>query len=156
MLTTALGQFRMVFATSCKSLGVDVAASLRRATAVQRKRLRALRTQRTRIARLRKAAVSSARLFRTGITTALTWGAHVVGVATTTLMQWRREDARGCSAAAAGKSVDLALLLADSSPSARTDPAFDAHALPIGYWASAVYDGWRPRSTLAYDIAAAS
>jgi hypothetical protein len=155
MLSAALRQFGVTFTTSCKSLGVDITASLGRATAVQRKRLRTLRARRTRIGRLRKATVVTARLFRTGVTAALTWGVHTVGVATTTLLQWRREVARGCAAAAAGKSVDLVLMLADSTPSAKTDPAFDAHILPIGFWANAVFDCWRPRAALALDVAAA-
>ena len=62
----------------------------------------------------------------------------MVGVATTTLLQWCREVARGCSVAAAGKSVDLVLVLADDTEAHTTDPAFDAHVLPIRHWAEAV------------------
>ena len=47
------------------------------------------------------------------------------------------------------KSVDLVLILADEKPDQTTDPAFAAHTLPIGYWAQAVWDSWRPRAALA-------
>ena len=85
----------------------------------------------------------------------MSWSIHVVGIATTPLLAWRREVARGCSAAATGKSVDLALILADSRASQTTDPAFDAHTLPIVHWALAVWTSLRPAADLAEALRAA-
>ena len=36
----------------------------------------------------------------------------------------------------------------------RADPAFPAHSLPLGHWASAVYEGWMPLRNLQTMIAA--
>ena len=44
--------------------------------------------------------------------------------------------------------MDLALLIADGSQSGRADPAYDAHALPIGEWAMAVWEYWYPVKSL--------
>ena len=41
-----------------------------------------------------------------------------------------------------GQSLDLALTLADESAIAGADPAFDAHLMPIGDWATAVWEEW--------------
>jgi hypothetical protein len=40
------------------------------------------------------------------------------------------------------------LLLADGSAKGRVDPAFDAHAAPIGHWAQAVWNQWLPTRCL--------
>ena len=53
---------------------------------------------------------------------------------------------------AGGQNVDLALIMADGSTNGRTDPAFPAHALPIGFWAMAVWNGWMPESDLHHMI----
>ena len=80
---------------------------------------------------------------------------HVVCIATTPLQEWKREVARGRSADAAGKSIDLALIFADAKAGQTTDPAFAAHALPIGYWAQVVWYGWRGKHAMATDFACA-
>ena len=38
--------------------------------------------------------------------------------------------------------MDLALMVADGKASGRADPAYDAHAMPIGQWAMAVWEAW--------------
>ena len=151
-LEHSMRKLGMKFSTSCKSLGGDVMASLQRRVPVQRMRQAALRRRRSRLGRLRGSIVNTSRLFRTGINAAASWGAHVVGVSTTRLLQWRREVARGCSAAAAGKSADLVLIFADDTDSHTTDPAFAAHVLPIQYWAEAVWEGRRAREQLTRDL----
>ena len=138
------------FATSDKSLGVDLSADRRRSTRVQRKRLAALKKKRSRVARLRASGVRVAHYFRTGLSSAVAWGVHVIGMATTSLLSWRREVSRGCSATAAGKSVDMALIMADVQESQRTDPAFDVHLLPILHWCTAVWSQRLPWSRLSY------
>ena len=40
-----------------------------------------------------------------------------------------------------GQNLDLALVVADGSTKGRADPAYDAHSLPIGELAMAVWEG---------------
>ena len=47
-----------------------------------------------------------------------------------------------------GQQIDIALMLADGGPKGRADPAFDAHTLPIGEWARAVWEERLPRLAL--------
>ena len=54
-----------------------------------------------------------------------------------------------------GQNLDLALLLADGSRTGRADPAYDAHDLPIGQWACAVWEGWLPQISLLKMVAKA-
>ena len=148
-LSSALRDLRIRFSLGCRSLGGNMSATRQRRASLTRGRITALRARRSRFARLRAGGVHTARFFRAGWNAAVSWGIHVVGIATTPLQAWRREVARGCSAAASGKSVDLALVLADSRASQATDPAFDAHTLPLVYWAHAVWSSLRPASALA-------
>ena len=41
---------------------------------------------------------------------------------------------------AGGQKLDAALIVADGGPSGMADPAFDAHLLPIGEWATDVWE----------------
>ena len=43
-----------------------------------------------------------------------------------------------------GQNLDMALVVADGSKNGRADPAYDAHSLPIGEWAMAIWEGWCP------------
>ncbi len=80
----------------------------------------------------------------------MTYGQAVVGVAPSTLHQQRRaaEHASAPRGGGAGRQLDLALMLADGSEKGRADPAFDAHADPIGQWATAVWEEWLPVTAL--------
>ena len=40
------------------------------------------------------------------------------------------------------QNLDLALMLADENAKPGADPAFDAHLMPIGDWATAVWESW--------------
>ncbi len=87
----------------------------------------------------------------------MTYGQAVMGVATSTLRQQRQ-----CAAAAAapangtcGQSLDLALVVADESVTGKADPAFAAHAGPIGEWAQAVWEHWLPTRALMRLVASA-
>ena len=57
---------------------------------------------------------------------------------------------------AGGQCTDMALVLADSGPKGRADPAFDARALPIGQWAQAIWHSWLPTSVLNRTIGRAN
>ncbi len=80
----------------------------------------------------------------------MTYGQAVIGVAPSTLHQQRRaaEHASAPRGGGAGRQLDLALMLADGSATGRADPAFDAHADPIGEWATGVWEAWLPRTAL--------
>ena len=56
---------------------------------------------------------------------------------------------------ASGKSVDLALVLADAKPGQTIDPASAAHTLPVSYWAQAVWSALRPLAAMAEAVRAA-
>ena len=40
--------------------------------------------------------------------------------------------------------MDLVLVVADGSKKGKADLAYDAHSLPIGEWAMAVWERWTP------------
>ena len=42
----------------------------------------------------------------------------------------------------------MALVIADGGPNGRADPAYDAHSLPLGEWAMAVWENWKPISSM--------
>ena len=51
--------------------------------------------------------------------------------------------------------MDLALMLADENARSGADPAFDAHLMPIGDWATAVWEGWMPERAMERLVARA-
>ena len=92
---------------------------------------------------LRRSGVSTARLVRTGLK-AMTYGTEILGVATGMLRSQRQTVAAMAAPGhgTGGQNLDLALMIADGKASGRADPAFDAHAMPIGQWAMAVWESW--------------
>ena len=73
-----------------------------------------------------------------------------MGVSNTMLLAQRRAVAAAAAPAAGsrGQCLEMALVLADGSAKGRADPAFDAHAMPIGQWAQAIWHQWLPLTTL--------
>ena len=69
-----------------------------------------------------------------------------MGTATDTLLRQRRAVAAATAPAAGGggQDLDISLALADESGRGQADPAFAAHAMPIGQWATAVWERWLP------------
>ena len=51
--------------------------------------------------------------------------------------------------------MDLALMLADENARSGADPAFDAHLMPIGDWATAAWEGWEPERAMERLVAKA-
>ena len=161
--TAALGQqlagrlkeFGIVFASRVKSLGVGMAAGAKRNVQVQRSRFQAFKARLRKFGQLLRSRVSAARLIRTGGAASFTYGDDVTGVSSTTLLARRRLVAAAIAPPTCGRDLDLALLLADGSDRQRTDPSFDAHAIPIGRWAEAVYMGWCPLPLLRSSLARA-
>ena len=129
-----------------KSLGVGLAAGNRRNASVINKRLKDYKKRLARFRMLRQAGVDTNRLNRTGGTAALVWGQEALGVPPSTLQQQRRAVAAAGAAGSGmcGQDLDLALILADGSATGMADPAFAAHSGPLGHWAMAVWNEWRP------------
>ena len=84
----------------------------------------------------------------------LTYGQAITGVAPTTLLAQRRAVAAAAAPASGqgGQDLDLALIMADGSADGKADPAYDAHIMPIGMWADAVWGQWLPIPSLDKDI----
>ena len=89
--------------------------------------------------------VNTARLVRTGLR-AITDSNAIMGVPCG-LLKAQRQTAAAASAPGAGtggQNLDLAMVIADGSKKGRADPAYDAHALPIGEWSMALWERWCP------------
>ena len=48
-----------------------------------------------------------------------------------------------------GQNLYMGLIIADGKESGRADPAYDAHTLPIGQWAMAVWEGWETEAVMS-------
>jgi len=67
------------------------------------------------------------------------------------LLRAQRQTAAAVAApgaGAGGQNLDMALVIADGGPNGRADPAYDAHSLPLGEWAMAVWAYWKPISSM--------
>ena len=135
----------ITFKPRVKALGVGLGAGVRRNATVMRTRLKNFTARLPRFRRLRKVGVNTARLVRTGMR-AMTYSNAILGVPCGLLNSQRSAAAAAAApgAGTGGQNLDLALLVADGSKSGRADPAYDAHALPIGEWAMAVWESWMP------------
>ena len=89
---------------------------------------------------MKKAGVSIARLVRIGLRT-VAYGSAILGAPCNFLRSQRQTVAAiaGPGAGTGGQKLDLALMVADGSAKGRADPAFDAHIMPVGQWAMAIY-----------------
>ena len=129
--------------TRVKALGVGLAAGRSRNISVAKIRLHKYRTRLGKFRMLRRSGVSTARLVRTGLK-AMTYGTEILGVATGMLRSQRQTVAAVTAPGhgTGGQNLDLALMMADGKANGRADPAYDAHATPIGQWAMAVWESW--------------
>ena len=111
---------------------------------VLRERYHKYRQRIPKFRRLRKVGVDTARLVRTGMR-AMTYGSP------DGLLRGQRQTVAAITAPGAGtggQNLELALMLADGNKSGKADPAYDAHGLPIGEWAMAVWEGWENPSAM--------
>ena len=145
------------YAKKVKALGVGLGAGVRRNVDVARHRLKMMKKRVPRFRRLRKIGVSTSRLLRTGGKAAMTYGQNVLGVSNSLLRDQRRTAAviAAPESGVGGQNLDLALILADENAKSGADPAFDAHTMPIGDWATAVWESWMPERTMERLAAAA-
>ena len=105
-----------------------------------------MKERNSRFRRLRNIGISTSRLLRTGANAAMTYGQAVTGVSNSMLRDQRRTapaivaSVFGCG----GQNLDIALVLADEDGKEGADPAFGAQLMPIGGWATAVWEDWFP------------
>jgi len=137
------------FKKRVKALGVGLGAGVRRNVGVMKNRLGNFAARKTRFRRLRKVGVDTARLLRTGIR-AMTYSNAILGVPCGLLRAQRQTAAAVAApgAGAGGQNLDMALVIADGGPNGRADPAYDARSLPLGEWAMAVWENWKPISSM--------
>ena len=78
----------------------------------------------------------------------MTYGPGIIGVSDSILRDMRRIAAAIAAPASGtgGQNLDAALIVADGGLSGMADPAFDVHPLPIGEWATAVWEERLPAS----------
>ena len=133
-----------------KSLGAAMAAGCRRNTMVLRQRLNDFKARIPRFRKLRRLRADPARIIRTGGKAAVVYGQAVTGVSNSHLLSQRRAVAAATAPknGTGGQQLDIALMLADGGPKGNADPAFDAHSLPIGEWARAVWEERLPRPAM--------
>ena len=144
--TSRTGKLKGARAT--KLLGTPSGGGRRRSTRALANRLSAFKRKIPRIHSLRKAGVRAQQVTRAAGTPAVTYGVEVVGMAETPLHATRAAVARAAAPEGAGKNPDLVLWSLDGTGGS-LDPAFDAHVLPIKFWALAVWQRWRPHYLLA-------
>jgi len=84
------------------------------------------------------------------------YGAEVMGISDSLLTSARGAASAAISTDVGGKTPDLVLLFADAAGT-RTDPAFEAHAMPVKYMAMSWWERWQPRDELimAFNLAVA-
>ena len=143
--TSRTGKLRVVRAT--KMLGAPSGGGRRRSTKALADRLPAFKKKIRRIHAARRAGVKVGQIVRAAGTPAVTYGVEVVGMADTQLQNIRSAIARATTPDGGGKNPDLVLWACDTQHGT-TDPAFDAHVLPLQFWAMAWWQKWRPRATL--------
>ena len=148
------GGVRLNAAKTAKMLGCSTAGGRRRCVSALAKRLKACKDKTKRLQKLRRAGVCTAAWQRVSGNPAMLYGAHITGVSNSMLCHQRQAAAANSSAPGQGKQVELVLWLADAGGT-RTDPAFAAHELPLGFLARAILERWLPIEQIVEAIAAA-
>ena len=155
MLEASLKDLAVNFEKTVKSLGVGLGAGVRRNTNAMATRIRNLAARIHRFRMLKQLGFDTSMLLRTGGKQAMTYGLGIIGIADGMLRNMRRVAAAIASPATGtgGQNLDAALIVADGGPSGCADPAFDAHLLPIGEWAAAVWSERLPVESMQRLIA---
>ena len=140
----------VTFEKAVKSLGVGLGAGVRRNTKVMAARIQSLAARVHRFRMMKQLGFDTSMLLRTGGKQHMTYGLGIIGVSDDMLRDMRRVAVAIASPAsgAGGQNLDAALIVADGGPSGCADPAFDAHLLPIGEWAAAVWSERLPLESL--------
>lgn len=138
----ALSEHGIKFEPYVKSLGIGLAAGVRRNAKVINQRLKTFKSRLPGYKKLARAGHKHSIVLRTSGTACMTY-AQFNGVADNTLRLQRSAAAQtgAPSGGTKGQSLDMALTILDG-PSGRDDLAFQACAHPIVYWAEAVWCEW--------------
>ena len=137
----ALRTKKIRFTKTAKLLGVQTSAGKGRRTATLKSRLAVFKKKIPRIQRLRAAGINVQQITAAVGVPAFYYGAHCSGIADSHLEASRCAVAKAVGTATQGKQHDMALYMHDVAGS-RLDPAFDAHALPLQYYALAWWEKW--------------
>ena len=145
---------KVKFTKSTKLLGTQTVAGKRRSTAILRGRLQSFKKKIPRIQRLRAAGINVRQITSAVGVPAFFYGAQCSGVSDTHLEAARRDVAKAVGTSTRGSHHDRALYMSDVAGS-RLDPAFDAHALPLQYYALAWWESWAEPYELRQHFASA-
>ena len=145
---------KVKFTKTTKLLGVQTDAGRRRRTSVLQTRLAAFKKKIPRIQRLRSAGINVQQITAAVGVPAFYYGAHCSGIADSHLETSRRAAARAVGTATHGRQYDRALYMHDVAGS-RLDPAFEAHALPLQFYALAWWESWVEPAELKKQFTAA-
>jgi len=143
-------------ARAAKLLGAPAGGGRRRYVRPARDRVLKFATKVKKVKALRRLGVDAGMFMRSAGIPAMLYAVEVTGMSDTHLQGVRKLTAAAVAPDSGGKNPDLVLLAADAA-GARTDPAFEAHAAPIKYWATAWWEDWQPKELLisTFDDAAA-
>ena len=124
-----------------KLLGTEACGGRRLSTKIFRDRFHKFTKTIHRYHALRRNGVCTKQMVRAAGTLAITYGCEVMGSSDSALLTARVAVAKAGAPPACGKNLDATLAVLDG-PGGTLDPAFDAHILPIKFWALACWEGW--------------
>ena len=119
---------------------MDFVSGRKTGSKVRWKRIKAVLKRQPFLRRLKAAGARAGQLVRTGLVPGMTYGASVLGMPPSMLLQCRRIARSSCVNRTAGRSLGLDLALEPP----RTDPAQEVLTRPIHVWSVALHDGWVP------------
>ena len=143
----ALDDNKVQVKSSAKMLGVWGSGGGRRNTQRQKDSLEQVKGRTARVHALRQAGVCTRHLVQSSFGPATLYDAQCMGVSSVHLEKLRKAIAVAASPPTKGKNYEMILYMLDADGST-LDPAFGAHALPVGYYAQAWWDGWRSQDSL--------
>ena len=150
-----LSHWGVRYVNAAKMLGADSAGGMRRSTVAATQRIKGFLRRMGQFGKLRRVGVDIARLLRTGALASAQYAQACLGVADYALLQLRRAAAGIIGGSTAGKNPGMTLAAADAKLGHRSDPAFAAHADPIGNWATAVWNNLVPNQRMHRSVVAA-
>jgi len=134
---------------AAKLLGAPSGGGRRRCVKPSRVRISVLKARTRRIAQLRsRSRVCIPKLVRAAATPLITYAVEVMGMSDAHLASARTAVARALAPTSGGSAADTSLYVADCAGST-IDPGFDAHVLPLKFWALAHWQTWIPHADLA-------
>lgn len=132
---------------SGKLFGAPIGGGRRRNVRTLKKMLHDFRGKAHCIQALRRAGVRVATIVRAAGTPAVTYGVECTGAGNSHLQAMRSTIASAAAPEGGDKNLDLVLFALDTN-TGTLDPAFDAHVLPLKFWAFAVWEQWRSADDL--------